>query len=877
MLIWLKDRSLAPLCSKATEIRKKMLIPLSQLAREGYDRAYPIVVLLQMLADVEDTARMPQFRNDGRMVWSHRDELVPLICLEGRERATSPSLRIKEPILSTKRICFEQAGRFNQAAAVNLRLAKLAHDADNLRAASAYAFQASSTPLLDSGILNDSVIRQAKITHAQGDASAALLTVKAEIARLLEIKEGSGQGNESDSSLLERLSTAYLLAGKWIEETKSEPSKDILDYFQRSTNFGHSEVEPFYALGRHFDTLLQAGANATSDAVLATDGKSSRRGINSSAGTNNFSQVVHYVPMVIKSFAQALCQGHSRIFEALPRMLTVWFDYHSTVHCPDEKLSGSPVEDSVAREMKKAFKSIPLYMWMTAIPQLMSRLLHPRRQVADELSQLLSRVFVAYPDQCIWLVLPSSLLQSESRKKATKLIVSFVNQGNRKTKRGALACANMTAEQTRALHSKVVAAYNVLQRFVDICVTLVPKEKRGRMDNCRNEFLGLRNLLEKSSPGGNPIVPTLETLTAKLPRGSSSAGHRAFSQEAPVIVDIDDNALVLSSMMRPRRISLLGSDGRQYRFLAKKETAGDMRKDSRLMEFVTVVNRLLSKDSSSCRRELELKTYAVLPLTEEAGMLEWVNDLDPMRKLVREQQVGVANLPDTGTIQKKYTSMSDKKRFLEWAMEQCPPMLDRFFMQQFGGGANPEAWLKARNVWTRSVAGWSMAGYIVGLGDRHGENVLIERTTGRCVHVDFAMLFDKGRTLRVPEIIPFRLTPNMVTAMGIAGYEGSYRLVSEVVMGVMRRNADALLGVLETFLHDPLADWGKGETRSANGTIVANKEAWQTRAAVKAKLTGMVDNSGLTLSIKGQVERLIHEATSLENLSKMYIWWSGWI
>lgn len=37
----------------------------------------------------------------------------------------------------------------------------------------------------------------------------------------------------------------------------------------------------------------------------------------------------------------------------------------------------------------------------------------------------------------------------------------------------------------------------------------------------------------------------------------------------------------------------------------------------------------------------------------------------------------------------------------------------------------------------------SMVGYILGLGDRHGENILFDSLTGECVHVDFNCLFNK--------------------------------------------------------------------------------------------------------------------------------------
>ena len=61
-----------------------------------------------------------------------------------------------------------------------------------------------------------------------------------------------------------------------------------------------------------------------------------------------------------------------------------------------------------------------------------------------------------------------------------------------------------------------------------------------------------------------------------------------------------------------------------------------------------------------------------------------------------------------------------------------------------------------RQTWTRTVAVWSMVGHVLGLGDRHGENLLMDMCTGACVHVDFSCLFDKGITLEVPEVVPFR-------------------------------------------------------------------------------------------------------------------------
>jgi serine/threonine-protein kinase ATR len=93
---------------------------------------------------------------------------------------------------------------------------------------------------------------------------------------------------------------------------------------------------------------------------------------------------------------------------------------------------------------------------------------------------------------------------------------------------------------------------------------------------------------------------------------------------------------VLKSKEKPKKLSVLGNDGRIYAFLCKKEIKGDMRKNSRMMEFNTVVNRLLKESGDSRSRHLTLRTFSVLPMTEECGLIEWVPNTTGFRHLVRQ-------------------------------------------------------------------------------------------------------------------------------------------------------------------------------------------------------------------------------------------------
>jgi hypothetical protein len=50
------------------------------------------------------------------------------------------------------------------------------------------------------------------------------------------------------------------------------------------------------------------------------------------------------------------------------------------------------------------------------------------------------------------------------------------------------------------------------------------------------------------------------------------------------------------------------------------------------------------------------------------------------------------------------------------------------------------------------------------------------------VHIDYNVCFEKGKTLRVPEKVPFRMTPNIRTALGVTGVEVSVALLSVSLM-----------------------------------------------------------------------------------------------
>ena len=91
----------------------------------------------------------------------------------------------------------------------------------------------------------------------------------------------------------------------------------------------------------------------------------------------------------------------------------------------------------------------------------------------------------------------------------------------------------------------------------------------------------------------------------------------------------------------------------------------------------------------------------------------------------------------------------------QYVKDDIKPVLGTWMADHF---PSPDIWYEARINFIRSTAIWSMIGYVIGLGDRHGDNILIHMHTGEVTHVDFDCIFEKGAKLKIPEIVPFRLT-----------------------------------------------------------------------------------------------------------------------
>jgi FKBP12-rapamycin complex-associated protein len=180
-----------------------------------------------------------------------------------------------------------------------------------------------------------------------------------------------------------------------------------------------------------------------------------------------------------------------------------------------------------------------------------------------------------------------------------------------------------------------------------------------------------------------------------------------------------------------------------------------------------------------------------------------------------------------------------------------------------------EVWLDRRTNYTRSLAVMSVVGYILGLGDRHPSNLMLDRHSGKILHIDFGDCFEASMNReKFPEKVPFRLTRMLVQAMGVSGVEGNYRSTCEKVMVVLRDNKDSAMAMLEAFVHDPLINWRLLQKTDTNeGT--KEREGTATGAPVTTSVPDLHESSKPNMEVSSVDMKLEHTASSYHTPSTL--------
>nr|XP_026487269.1 serine/threonine-protein kinase SMG1 [Vanessa tameamea] len=357
------------------------------------------------------------------------------------------------------------------------------------------------------------------------------------------------------------------------------------------------------------------------------------------------------------------------------------------------------------------------------------------------------------------------------------------------------------------------------------------------------------------------------------------------------IKSIENNVAILPTKTRPKKLVFHGSDGKSYTYLFKG--LEDLHLDERIMQLLSITNTMLARDSeNNDNQTYRARHYSVIPLGPRSGLISWVDNVTPLFALYkrwqnREAAIQSAKTNKTVNVLRaselfynklnpllKEAGISTENR-KEWPVSILKQVLqelssetprDLLWRELWCSSVSPEQWWQMTRRYSYSVAVMSTIGYIIGLGDRHLDNVLVDLTSGEVVHIDYNVCFEKGKTLRVPEKVPFRMTPNLVTALGVTGVEGIFRLACEHVLRTMRRGRETLLTLLEAFVYDPLVEWGGGRRKRGARHVRAAKAMLAVRVRELKHTAKEVTDQLLAIlpEVKESAEKWLEENEELK-------------
>ncbi|KAJ3394189.1 phosphatidylinositol kinase- protein kinase tor1 [Entophlyctis sp. JEL0112] len=880
--------------------REMLDTELVALVGESYNRAYPVIVRIQMLAELDEIISYKQLYD-----FPDRQALIRKTWMK-RLMGCQKTVEVWQKILRVRALVVSPMEDYDMW----IKFANLCRKSGKLALSFKTLTKLLSVESNDLGILDTSNnpphVIYACLKHAWASGVKEVKEhafdqlrqfTKTLVDRLgietlndISIRIESNKDDLELQKTIKLLARCYLKLGEWQQSLEEDLTDVVIPEILRA-----------FLAATHCDRLWY---KAWHNWALANFEALSYH--SQSAGSLQPQILIDYVVPSVQGFFQSVALSKGNSLQDTLRLLTLWFKYGYL--------------EEVNFAISEGFGSVSIDTWLQVIPQLIARIHTSSMNVRKLLHQLLCDVGRAHPQALVWSLTVASKSQSSSRIKAAISIMDKMRSHS----------GNLVEQGPETLReiSFNQAFGRDLQDALDWCT----KYKKTGNINDLNPAWDLYYHVFRRINKQLPHLTTLELqyVSPKLlaAKDLELAIPGTYKSGEPIVrIESFHSVLnVITSKQRPRKLSIKGNNGVDYQYLLKGHE--DLRQDERVMQLFGLVNTLLSINPETFKRHLSIERFSVVPLSPNSGLIGWVPNTDTLHAIIkdyRESRNILLNIEHRLMLQMApdYDNLTllQKVEVFEYALANTTGQ--DLFKVVWLKSKSSEVWLDRRTNYTRSLAVMSMVGYILGLGDRHPSNLMLDRVTGKVVHIDFGDCFEVAMHRdKFPEKIPFRLTRMLVNAMEVSGIEGNFRKTCEFVMHVLRENKESLMAVLEAFVHDPLINWrllsnvaspAKGDGKmlkkfdngendvlsnedmkllatskkhnrsseaellsddeTANRPEVLNAKAVNAINRVTNKLTGKDFKTQVALDVPSQVHRLILQATSMENLCQCYIGW----
>eukprot|EP00455_Lapot_gusevi_P043451 TRINITY_DN5289_c0_g1_i3.p1 TRINITY_DN5289_c0_g1~~TRINITY_DN5289_c0_g1_i3.p1 ORF type:complete len:1031 (-),score=314.04 TRINITY_DN5289_c0_g1_i3:149-2875(-) len=634
-------------------------------------------------------------------------------------------------------------------------------------------------------------------------------------------------------------SRCWLKLGGWqlaLHETTTERVQDevmgqVLSSFHTATTFDASSYKAWHAWAL---ANYQVVSQLEKERLAPTD------------------SLTAHLKHAVQGFFRSIGLGRDKSLQDILRLLTLWFKHGA--------------RGEVEAALIEGFNTISIDTWLDVIPQIIARIHAPAPSIRRLIHELLTKVGKAHPQALIYPLTVASKSQSLARKEAALKILDKMRQHSSSLVEQSLLVSKELIRIAILWHEMWHEALEEASRLYfgsrnveGMLATLAPlhdmmekgpetlrevsfqqqfgrdlqeahewckKYMRSGKDSDLNQAWELYYHAFRRINKQLPQLTDLELqyvsprlLNARDLELAVPGTYRVQAGQPVVrISSFVPSLRVIESKQRPRKLTIRGSDGNDYSFLLKGHE--DLRQDERVMQLFGLVNTLLANDRETSKADLNITRCSVIPLSPNSGLIEWLPHCDTLHALIKEYRDA-----------RKILLNIEHRLMMQMAPDyQNLPLINKVEVFEFalanttGQDVNKVLWLKSHNAeqwldrrtnYTRSLATMSMVGYILGLGDRHPCNLMLDRYTGKIIHIDFGDCFEVAmHREKYPEKIPFRLTRMLINAMEVSGIEGNFRTTCSRVMRVLRENKESVMAVLEAFVYDPLINWRLLKTNS---------------------------------------------------------------
>ncbi|KAI1427044.1 phosphatidylinositol 3 [Xylaria sp. FL1777] len=530
-------------------------------------------------------------------------------------------------------------------------------------------------------------------------------------------------------------------------------------------------------------------------------------------------------------------------------------------------------EDYANEAVRKYIDKVPTRKFAPLMNQLTSRLLDQSSSFQKLLIELVYRICVDHPYHGMYQIWSGTRSKHKKEDEAAQL------------RKQATEIVGKKLAHTEAAANTWTAIYYTSRAYHTLAL--------------EGTYKGGQKIPIRESAAGTTLASSLAKYRIPPPTMQIELSATRDYSDVPLVTKLEPTMTIASGVSAPKIITIIGSNGERFKQLVKGGN-DDLRQDAIMEQVFAAVSSVLKLHRSTRQRNLGIRTYKVLPLTSVSGLIEFVPNTIPLHDYLMpaheryhpRDYKGSQCRKDISNVQTKSSEV--RLATYKKVTDRFQPVMRYFFMQYF---ADPDDWFAKRTAYTRTTAAISMLGHVLGLGDRHGHNILLDSKNGEVVHIDLGVAFESGRVLPVPELVPFRLTRDIVDGMGITKTEGVFRRCCEFTLDALREETYSIMTILDVLRYDPLYSWSISPVRVAklqdprrdeagddaetevdskkknaaakNGIVNEPSEADRALEVVRKKLSK-------TLSVTATVNDLINQATDERNLAVLYSGWAAY-